>query len=130
MNAQTTKALTLRKRKPSHADYHLHSLIKTCNLRSSGTGLQTHRQGGELDLILYPRNIPWYTPALHAAFTGGPTPSHWSTTQTELYAILAYLRKLQQSPGTNADKRALIISDCKNGLSRIESAYRVRFNLD
>ena len=57
---------------------------------------------------------------------GMATPSDWDITQAELYAILVYLRRIRSRyDEQRASKlRILIISDCRNGLGRIETAYR------
>ena len=41
----------------------------------------------------------------------------------EMYAVLAYLRKMATSEDA-ADRRCLVLSDCKPALQQIEAAYR------
>ena len=56
-----------------------------------------------------------------------PDPS-WCTLCTqvidaEMYAVLAYLRKMATAEDA-ADRRCLVLSDCKPALQQIEAAYR------
>jgi len=55
---------------------------------------------------------------------GGRLPDDWQVIDAEMYAVLAYLRKMATSEDA-ADRRCLVLSDCKPALrQQIEAAYR------
>ena len=56
---------------------------------------------------------------------GGRLPGSWEAVDAEVYAVLAYLRRMAlQQNGEDEPRRCLIISDCKPALHQIESAWR------
>ena len=54
---------------------------------------------------------------------GGRLPDDWQVIDAEMYAVLAYLRKMATAEDA-ADRRCLVLSDCKPALQQIEAAYR------
>ena len=67
--------------------------------------------------------------AVERGLSGGRLPDSFSSVDCEMYAILAYLRKVcELSPGeTEADlknRRVLILCDCQPCLKSIEEVYR------
>ena len=50
-------------------------------------------------------------------------PDDWQVIDAEMFAVLAYLRKMATSEDA-ADRRCLVLSDCKPALQQIEAAYR------
>ena len=50
-------------------------------------------------------------------------PSTWEPIDAEMYAILAYLRKMASASDAQS-RRCLVLCDCKPALQQIESAYR------
>ena len=53
----------------------------------------------------------------------GRLPDDWQVIDAEMYAVLAYLRKMATAEDA-ADRRCLVLSDCKPALQQIEAAYR------
>ena len=61
--------------------------------------------------------------AFGAGMWGGKLPSTWEPIDAEMYAILAYLRKMASARDAQS-RRCLVLCDCKPALQQIESAYR------
>ena len=61
--------------------------------------------------------------AFGAGMWGGKLPSTWEPIDAEMYAILAYLRKMASASDAQS-RRCLVLCDCKPALQQIESAYR------
>ena len=56
---------------------------------------------------------------------GGRLPGSWEAVDAEVYAVLAYLRRMAlQQAADDEPRRCLVISDCKPALHQIESAWR------
>ena len=54
---------------------------------------------------------------------GGKLPSTWEPIDAEMYAILAYLRKMARASDAQS-RRCLVLCDCKPALQQIENAHR------
>ena len=54
---------------------------------------------------------------------GGKLPNMWEPIDAEMYAILAYLRKMASASDAQA-RRCLVLCDCKPALQQIENAHR------
>ena len=54
---------------------------------------------------------------------GGKLPSTWEPIDAEMYAILAYLRKMASASDAQS-RRCLVLCDCKPALQQIENAHR------
>ena len=61
--------------------------------------------------------------AFGAGMWGGKLPSTWEPIDAEMYAILAYLRKMASASDARS-RRCLVLCDCKPALQQIESAHR------
>ena len=61
--------------------------------------------------------------AFGAGMWGGKLPSTWEPIDAEMYAILAYLRKMASASDAQS-RRCLVLCDCKPALQQIESAHR------
>ena len=54
---------------------------------------------------------------------GGKLPNMWEPIDAEMYAILAYLRKMASASDAQS-RRCLVLCDCKPALQQIENAHR------
>ena len=54
---------------------------------------------------------------------GGKLPNMWEPIDAEMYAILAYLRKMARASDAQS-RRCLVLCDCKPALQQIENAHR------
>ena len=54
---------------------------------------------------------------------GGKLPNTWEPIDAEMYAILAYLRKMASASDAQS-RRCLVLCDCKPALQQIEGAHR------
>ena len=54
---------------------------------------------------------------------GGKLPNTWEVIDAEMYAILAYLRKMASASDAQP-RRCLVLCDCKPALQQIENAHR------
>ena len=54
---------------------------------------------------------------------GGKLPNTWEPIDAEMYAILAYLRKMASASDAQS-RRCLVLCDCKPALQQIENAHR------
>ena len=61
--------------------------------------------------------------AFGAGMWGGKLPNTWEVIDAEMYAILAYLRKMSSASDAQA-RRCLVLCDCKPALQQIENAHR------
>ena len=74
-------------------------------------------------------NIRTHIATSHSRFAfgqglwGGRLPDDWQVIDAEMYAVLAYLRKMATAEDA-ADRRCLVLSDCKPALQQIEAAHR------
>ena len=56
---------------------------------------------------------------------GGKLPNTWEVIDADMYAILAYLRKMASARERRTDaRRCLVLCDCKPALQQIENAHR------
>ena len=56
---------------------------------------------------------------------GGNLPNTWEVIDAEMYAILAYLRKMASASDAQA-RRCLVLCDCKPALQQIEKKRDAR----
>ena len=71
--------------------------------------------------------------AMAAGFGGGKLPDSWSIADAEVYAMLAYLKRVVAEPGANGaapsaeelkERRVLVMSDCVPAMQQVEKAWR------